>query len=180
MKLTTVSGRHFVGLVSLVAPLLVFAIAKIVGLGPLMTHAQSEPNTNDSDVEAPARQVDPPTLEARLQPPAESTASLARTQELRVQPAGEFVSPFYQAIAIEEPPEQQVAPVETPPPPAPTFALSGVMNSRPPIAVIDGDVHRVGDDLANGWRIQSIDAKTLAVTLRHADGREYRLTTGKP
>lgn len=179
MSMTIVSGRHFAGLASLAAPVLVFVIAKVVGLGPLISQAQSDDMTTEPEIEAKAEQLKLPAAEPRLQPPADSAASLTRSRELRKAPAAALTSPFYQPIVREEPPEQKTAPVE-PSPSAPTFVLSGIMNSRPPIAVIDGDVHRVGDDLGDGWRVESIDARALAVVLRHQDGREHRLTTGRP
>lgn len=180
MRLSISRGRRYAGLASVVAPVVVLVLAKAAGLGPLASQAAlSDPEDEGQSITS-ADRVKPVKAEGLLQLPPESVLSLARSRELREQPASSLSSPFYQRPVLEEEPAVLAPPVQQTAPTAPAFVLSGVMNGRPPIAVIDGNVHRPGDDLGGGWSIESIDARKLLVTLRHTDGRVHLLNGGQP
>lgn len=53
------------------------------------------------------------------------------------------------------------------------------------MAIIDGRTVKVGDEIANGWRLDGINARSQTVTVRHATGDEHvfgiwRQETGRP
>lgn len=180
MRLTIASGRRYAGLASFVAPVVVLVLAKAAGLGPLASRATPIDAADEREVTASADRVQPPAAEPLLRHSPDSSASQARSIKLRERAATSLPSPFYQRPVVDEKPVVAAAPVQQPAPTPPTFVLSGVMNGRPPIAVIDGNVHRPGDDLGGGWSVESIDARKLLVTLRHTDGRVHLLNAGQP
>lgn len=67
------------------------------------------------------------------------------------------------ALALPStPPARPVTPAH---PKAPTVVLTAIVTGRNPLAVINGGIFKVGDEIAPGWRIQRIDANNLTVTL---------------
>lgn len=179
MRVNITAGRRLASIASLTLPVLIVALAKVAGLGPLSTRAEELEQSDEASLDAAAAAPAPPTVEPRLQLSAVETEAAARARELREHAAVSVSSPFYAPNVREPEPAPIEAPVVEPAPPAlPSFALNGIMNGRPPIAVIDGQVHQVGDDLGEGWRIESIDARSLSVLLRHDDGREHQLRAG--
>jgi len=175
MTLTIARGRRYAGLASLVAPAVVLVLAKVAGLGPLASRGTPIDSADEGEAAAPTDRLPPPVLEPSLRLSSDPSVSQARSRLLREQPATSLASPFYRRPAIEETPVAAASPPPQAAPAPPAFVLSGVMNGRPPVAVIDDNVHRPGDDLGDGWSVESIDARNLIVTLRHADGRVHRL-----
>ena len=177
MRLTIASGRRFASLASFVAPVVVLALAKLAGLGPIASRATPIDSADEGPANPSTDQVPVAAPEPPLHVAPDSGASLARSRDLCRRAAESLASPFYQNTVSA--PEPAVA--STPAGPAPPiFVLSGVMLGRPPIAVIDGEIHRPGDDLGDGWSIESIDGRKLIVMLRHVDGRVHRLNAVQP
>ncbi len=179
MRVSVTAGRRVAGIASIALPVLIVATAKLAGLGPLSSHADAIDDPDETSLGEPAAPPAPRVVEPRLQLSPAEIEAVARARELRRHAARSVSSPFYAPRIVESEPARVEAPVVEPEPPAPpTFVLSGVMNGKPPIAVIDGQVHQVGDRLGEGWRIISIDARSLNVLLRHDDGREHQLRAG--
>lgn len=53
--------------------------------------------------------------------------------------------------------------------------LGGMMSGEVPVAIIDGKIRRIGEDLGGGWSVLKIDFEDREVTLRHSDGSEHVL-----
>ena len=180
MRLTIASGRRSGGIASFVAPVIVLALAKGAGLGPIASQATPIDSGDEGPQDASTDRVRATAAEPLLRAASDSGSSMARSRELCEQSAESLPSPFYQRSAAAEMSGAASAPVQPTGAAAPTFVLGGVMNGRPSVAVIDGNVYRPGDSLGGGWSIESIDARRLVVTLRHADGRVHLLATGQP
>ncbi len=178
MRWTLTNARRLAAAASLGLPLAIVALVKALGAGPLASAAAVVEEAQDAEasVAEDSRPAPPVVLEPLLTLPRGAQAAWERADEVR-RAASPLPSPFYQppaeahASSAESP--RAAAP---PPPPIPSFVLSGVMNARPPIAVIDGEVRRVGEALGKGWSVLEIDARRLCVTIRHEDGRTHELS----
>lgn len=76
-------------------------------------------------------------------------------------------------------PTVTVAPAPTPRatapagPKAPAVVLTAIVTGRNPLAVINGGIFKVGDEVAAGWRIERIDANDLTVILAGPQGASF-------
>lgn len=61
-----------------------------------------------------------------------------------------------------------------------TGVLGGGGESSRSLVSISHRIYRVGEEVAPGWRIGSIDARKRSVTLTHRDGRSLELTPPSP
>ncbi len=179
MRWTLSSGRRLAGAASLGLPLAVVALVKVLGVGPLASKAAAVDESGDaesllSDEPHISQRV---ALEPALEWPKDAVAAWRRADELRAVFASGQPSPFYRPqVRNEASPDEPARIVRPVPASIPPFVLSGVMNARPPIAVIDGEVRRAGDSIGEGWRVAEIDARRLTVTIRHEDGRTHQIS----
>lgn len=140
------------------APLLAVLLARVMApaLGPSSSFA------DETDAEgAPLIELEPL--------PAKSLAAAAFAREALAAPSG--VSPFERGpstdraapttAAVEAEP---AAPSDDPAPPLSVSAVLADSRTGAAIAVINGKVRRVGDELAPGWSVETIDAATGVVT----------------
>lgn len=177
MRWTLSSGRRMAAAASLGLPLAVVALVKALGVGPLASTAavvEEGPEAEASLAES-LRPAPPVVLEPLLTLPQGAEAAWKRADELR-RAASPLLSPFYEPPAEAQAPPEERPLTAPPPPPIPSFVLSGVMNARPPIAVIDGEIRRAGEAIGKGWSVVEIDARRLCVTIRHEDGRTHELS----
>lgn len=96
---------------------------------------------------------------------ADPFVSSAKTQaegnEIRIQPMAEV---------LPEPPVEVREPI-------PSMELTGVMDGRRgPLASINRKIWRLGDEVAPGWTLESVDARRKVVTVRSTLGNALELT----
>lgn len=149
------------------APIASVALAMFIGpaLGPATTLA------NDAEEDAPTA----PALEP-LAPKVIAARDAA--QRALAEPMG--TSPFARAAALpsndrDNAPAPAATTAETP-----AFAVSAILADRkggPAIAVVNGKVRRVGDAVAPGWTVASIDAAAGEVALTGPEGRRATAST---
>jgi len=58
----------------------------------------------------------------------------------------------------------------------PTLTLTGVMQGRTRLAVINGNTFTVGDTVADGWTLTKIDTEERIAIVTNSSGRELTLT----
>lgn len=62
----------------------------------------------------------------------------------------------------------------------PSFSVSSILpNPKNPLAVINGKPCRVGDQLGDGWKLQSIDGDARTVTVIHVSGKRVKVSLKK-
>lgn len=109
--------------------------------------------------------------------PQDSAKALAAINDLRSNPVGP--SPF-----VSQVPRALTKIVMTTPEVVQTkareFSLTSIAGgSRQSIAMIDGTVRRVGDDLGDGWTVSVIEHASGTVVLTGPDGLTHTLTLRK-
>ena len=115
-----------------------------------------------------------PALDDFVPPPASGSEATARHHAQKRDAMVLGPSPMFQPKADEAPVaiiEAQPEPVDpTAPQPevaADSFTISGILGGRRPIAVINGQPVRIGDEIDGGWIVSDIDAASLRVLLTH-------------
>lgn len=148
-------------------PLVVLAVLRAVvpGVGPVSARAANPVSANQTEEPAvPPRDisVDPRVLEA--------------IRELDRAPLGSspLIAPQIRTAGVDAPTPVYI--------PAATggfvreFNLSSIVGGRTAVAVIDGQLRKVGDDLGGGWSVQSIDSTTKDVVIAGPDNATKTLT----
>jgi len=124
-----------------------------------------QPVSAGAAVQSPAvSPVDAAPIESA--PDARSLAARRRAEARRLQPPSS--NPMHYPEATTEP---EKADVNAPP----GIELSAVMGGRQPVAVIDGRLQRVGDEVAAGWTIHSIDALARTVIITGPGGESITI-----
>ncbi len=59
--------------------------------------------------------------------------------------------------------------------PVPTFKLKAVMGGTSKLAVINGKIYRIGEDVAPGWTLVAIESDPPAVRISTIEGQEVRI-----
>lgn len=136
-----------------VTPVIVLAVIRssVPGMGPLSARAAT-----------PAREPAPSTAAADVSVAPDVLAELERLDR---QPLGP--SPFSAPgrVRVVEPSTPDAPAPRQTPKFEPVFQLTSVIGGQRPMAIIDGTVRRTGDDIGQGWSVQSIDATSKSVTL---------------
>lgn len=147
----------------------VLAIAAIASLHPVI-----EPRSAGAALAAPSDAAAAPIAApaSAAQQAAQDYAEHLRGQRLAA-------SPFHHPV-IDRPAPQPTKPVAVAPQLVPRakveFKLSAIVGGRETIAVLNGKVRRKGDDVGQGWIVQSIDREAGLVTLRHPQEGTQELT----
>lgn len=145
----------------------VLAIAAIATLDPAMA-----PRSAGAAVAIPSDLALAPTPS---QPSAAQRAAEDYAEHLRDQRLA--ASPFHHPV-IDRP--RPAAPIAAAPRLVPQakveFKLSAIVGGRETIAVLNGKVRRKGEDIGQGWIVQSIDREAGVVTLRHPQEGVQELT----
>ncbi len=147
-----------------ILPVLALYALKLTA-GPAPTFARQI--VDDQPAVAPVRLVQPTDASLRC--------AVWETRQ-RALPCGP--SPFFYPDGEEVIEPDQ--PVEDAPQPRgkPAVTLGGVMGSGSrAVALINGTLHSVGDDVGGGWAIEAIDVNTQSVTLVHTDGARHKLSS---
>lgn len=116
-----------------------------------------------------------------IQPEAEDRLSDAESLAWASMQSVDVTGPIASPIAVEHVPQAEVigndepAPVPTLPG-GPAVRLTSVMATRSGgIATINGRVLRIGEFVAPGWRLSSVDTKDAAVEITRFDGTIRRI-----
>lgn len=164
-------------LLAAICPVVLVQAIRFLGQSPLgETHA--------------ATIADPMSFVELVQPPPpESPAQRAAIEWLRLNRVDSALTlrrdPFY--ILKEEPPAPQIVVLPTPiapvvvtpapPDPIPKFDVRSLVgNGSGAIARINHKVCRVGDEVAPGWTLLSVDSRARSVTLQDDRGRIIDVT----
>ncbi len=123
------------------------------------------------------------SLQSQVKQTNETPAARAEWAEawregMRLRSASEGTAdPFYRSTAERNLPEREHEVLEEPAPAPEQFAhsLDGMMGGEEPVAIIDGKVRRLGDEIGDGWVITAIDLDARTVTVREHDGSEQVL-----
>lgn len=167
--ISTKSKRHLATGLALVGPVALVMSIKAVGLGPGSVSA-----SDVSSAAAPAIDLDPAAfampelLESGDDEKARAYAHLAGattdTQKAK--------NPFYYPTVRDEDGQATVTTVVDPEGHYPEVQLGAVMKGRRPLALIDGNVLQVGDEVKPGWTIHEIDTTGQTIVITN-DGEVY-------
>ncbi len=155
---------------AVVAPLVLVGLGShVIGTGPGLTLALGEnPDAGPAAVEA--------GLKARTLSPRQK---LAMDRASALSGAAVSATPFRPEPVAEAPAEvESPAPVEVPKPVSkPEVAVKMIMRGSDGAAraLIGGKMRSVGDEIGDGWTIDSIDAAARTVTFTSADGQTYTI-----
>lgn len=155
---------------AVVAPTLGILIARFVSplAGPAVASAGSSHRSAEAESSlqsAPTHTFRPLSQSdrAELQMMAQGDSQINGTPLMKL--AGE---PSGAVVRAQEVIETQ--PTVTPPP----LGLTSIMTSKGlPLAVVGGQLRRVGDEVCPGWSVGAIDADAGTVTLLHESGLEH-------
>lgn len=160
--------------------------ARVLILGacalPLAAVGASHMNSSTSvETRQPAAASIAPTL-SRAKPPEGARAvrvewADAWHESVRLRSTdGGVADPFYRAAAeqthADRDPNTAVHGEPTPETEHFAHSLDGMMGGEEPVAIIDGRVRRLGDEIGDGWLIAAIDPEARTVTLKMSDGTE--------
>lgn len=153
---------------------IIFLLAALAGPSALVLAPShlSLPSGPASTNASPGEPNQAPPVEYRAAKPTDAqTAAAAHATALR--PGIFGASPLYvvPAVVVAEPTEIE-SPIELPPveiPDASGIAVTSIINGTggQALAVINGKVRRVQDELGEGWMLVAIDPVSRCVTIRH-------------
>lgn len=161
----------FTGIGVIFGPLAVLVVVRAIALGPAPPSAQAVVPMNPQPASSPL--VAAPT--------AEQASALAWLAQWR--PAPSIATPFFHPAPLEEEPDEPAEP-EAPAPvaaqtPDPVFTVSTIVDAPGgALAVINGKIRRVGDEIVGGWTLAKIDARAKLVDLSSPDGRTIQRAPG--
>ncbi len=119
-------------------------------------------------------------LDAKYLSSAAAGAAERQAWRLRNESAVEDVNPFIYPPTVKTVDSSNVeSKVENPAPApvaVPVFRLSAVMGGRQPVAVINGNLYKVGQSLSGGWKVKTIHSDGRSVVVSGPDGAEKVLT----
>lgn len=162
-------GRdRLIWLGAVLAPIAAIQIARLFEVEPVRAASAAA----DVTVVAPmARPVLKPTAAQE-----KALAWIAKQDRTRVR------DPFAPAPVAAADPVLHVQPLHVPEPEpevreiAPAMELTGVMDGqRGPLASINRKIFRLGDEVAPGWTLESVDAREKSVIVRSALGNTLEL-----
>ena len=147
---------------AILAPLVIAAAIRVVEPAPL-----PGPSSASAEQDAEARAA---SAGRKIKITPEQTAAAEHIASLD---AGAPVrNLFFYPRAGEQRIDVAPDPVANPYDVAPTFEITSIMKTRSgPVALINGRLRRVGDEVAPGWTVQSINDLTRSVTLTGPDQR---------
>ena len=108
-------------------------------------------------------------------PGPDSLAARERIAQIRrSEDAATIQNPFFyhSGEEVEFELEDSDEPIDTS---MPTMELSGLMGGQTPLAIINGQMRRVGDTIENGWVLVKIEPVARCVIVRGPDGREVTI-----
>lgn len=147
-------ARCIVPVIAAAAPLLAIAGSWLIG-----------PNAQPSSAAA-ASAATLTTSPATPRPSGDQLEAAAYAADLSSQPLTgcpfEVATAGHARPALPQPPTK---PTVT----AGELKLTAIVSGREVLAVLNGKLHRVGDQVGTGWTIDSIDPNAGTVTLRHAE-----------
>lgn len=173
--------RKLIWIGALIAPTLAVQLVRLASDGgPAAAPAAVPGGPESSEGQAPAAKTRPLTTTQR-----EAIAYLA-SHALPESIKSPMDSPDPQPVATTqaEPVIQTpaTAPAETGgPEPVPALRVHAIVGTRSEaLASINHRLHRVGDEVAPGWRITAIDPRDRVVRLTHSDGRTAVFSPATP
>lgn len=148
------------------APLLLVGLGPtLLGSGPRLSMAAGVEDAQDAGGPAPARRLND-----------RERSALARAE--KGLSGGEIVSPFRPVPVAETPdarPEKPAAPVLAAGLAQPEVSLRMIVRRSDGVsqALIGGKMLVAGDEVADGWTIETVDGDTRAVTFVSRDGQRF-------
>ena len=176
------SNRRVAGLVGMIVPAAAVATIKLCGFGA--ASSQAEPLAPTPAVAVSTAGVDANAKAAKpvvFGPATQAARAYLQSRAAGNEPDWTTKPAFYASPAVSATPSLPDLPVN----PAdlervPDFLLTGVMDGRTPMAVINGRLLRVGEMVAPGWALNAIDPATLTVTLMGPDETAITLEANRP
>jgi len=153
--------------VSILVPILIVFMSKMMGVGPVTVNAEQTDTTTQSTVIT--------DIKGNITQQVGSTCAPA-TQHIQTltvdttQPA----NPFFYAEPLDEP-IIDIFPMENSN--GESFMLMGIMSGSNPMAIINGRLVTAGEQLNDTWTVQSIDTTLATVTIIDTDGKTKVITT---
>lgn len=168
------SARWLV-ILACVTPIGVCFLARL-GAGPLMTPA----STSASEA---AGLAPPAAFSAAAVLDEPQSKAIAFSRVASDEPFGP--SPFYEPTPAGgdagDAPVDVDAPAEIGLDPVPTLRVTSIVSGgRETMAVVNGELRRVDDEAAPGWRIVAIQPQQGRVIVQHADGRRESARLRRP
>lgn len=173
LKASTSTKRNVATITALVLPVLVALGAKGLGLRTAPIDGDSTTLENMASTTNPALAANTPKTVFSIK----CQAAASHADRLRSEPLA--TNPFhyrFRSEASRSKPEDQTPRID-PNDSIDSLLLTGVMSGREPIAVVNGEIVRVGDEILNGWKVREIDPQTRIVKLVHESGRTRTLTS---
>ncbi len=166
--------RRMIQIGALVTPVVVVQVARVMlGAGPAVAPAATD---------AGAQGMNSPEMIAALDDPSIQTTDAqqaARQWCASLDFDAMILSPLDHPdpVGDEGPVEPGVDPIDLGPESAPRLVLTAVVaGSNGAVAFIEGRVFRVGDEVAPGWSVESIDARSRRVVIVGEGDAEIVLT----
>lgn len=154
------------------APLGVLLLSRVLAIAPPALRAQTP------------EAATPPVAQPALKPGLTAAQTAARARSAEIASALMDTSPLYyapdEAPVVEAPRETGPTPVAPAPKSAapPEVTLSSIVRSADgqAIAFVNGRMTRIGDALADGWRVSGIDPKARSITIDHEQSEPVVIT----
>jgi len=162
-----------VAIIGFVLPLLGGAVASIVARHPVEVRIEASALGDEAKANRKASKGVSMSGLIVIEETAQHRAADKRSAEIRYASAQQAsLNPFFYQNGVEQEFEVEQAAVESGADSgAPTMNLGGLIGGRTPLAIIDGRMCRIGDEIERGWILKAVDPVTRSITIQGPAGQ---------